>query len=145
MSEDLYLDVKAFHRKFDIEHGDGHKREDLAEMRVVHLKEECDELCGALDAVLQKHPDERQPRDYAEVLDGVCDLVWVALGTADVLGLPFEQAWKAVYRANMSKMKAKSADDSARGFSCDIVKPPNFQPPDIVGILSRTPPQGVKK
>ena len=43
----------------------------------------------------------------------------------------FDSAFYVVHRANMLKERAKSAADSKRGSSLDIVKPPGWQPPAI--------------
>ena len=60
--------------------------------RVRLMSEEYAELCRA-------HPLRNLP-DFA---DGLVDLTWVVLGTAVVAGLPFNELWEEVKRANMAK------------------------------------------
>ena len=132
-------DVGDFHRKFDLPsvpaggggavptHVEGFD-ESLYQFRLKFLKEELREL-------------ERGWRagDLPQVADALLDLVYVAMGTAQLLGLPWQELWDEVQRANMSKVRASTADESARatgrGHASDVLKPPNFVPPDIAGIL----------
>jgi predicted HAD superfamily Cof-like phosphohydrolase len=72
--------------------------------------------------------------------DALIDLVYVALGTADLMGLPWEKMFEEVQRANMAKERAKSADESmaktGRGHVLDVVKPAGWTPPDHLPILT---------
>lgn len=61
--------------------------------RLRHLREEIDELEAAIAA-----------GDVAAQTDALVDLVYVALGTAWVAGLPWASAWDAVHAANMRKV-----------------------------------------
>lgn len=74
----------------------------------------------------------------ADAADALCDLVYVALGTAHLMGLPFDRCWDEVQRANLSKVRAEGADDprSKRRHHLDIVKPVDFVPPDHDKILA---------
>jgi predicted HAD superfamily Cof-like phosphohydrolase len=68
--------------------------------------------------------------------DALIDLVYVAMGTAHLLGLPWEALWNEVQIANMRKVRAAAdASDSKRGSAFDVVKPPGWQPPNIKRIL----------
>lgn len=61
--------------------------------RLRHLKEELSEL--ALAVVTD---------DVARQADAIADLVYVALGTAWMMGLPFTTVWSMVHLANMQKV-----------------------------------------
>jgi predicted HAD superfamily Cof-like phosphohydrolase len=100
--------------------------DEVMEYRRAFMQEELDEVMGAW----------RQD-DLAGVADGLVDLVYVALGTAHLLGLPWQHIWDAVQEANMAKERATSADDerSTRKSSLDVVKPEGWQPPDVAGVL----------
>ena len=134
-------DVGAFHRQFDLPSvpagGGGavpsHPQffdEELYQFRLKFLKEELRELDRGWKA-----------GDLAEVADALVDLVYVAMGTAQLLGLPWQELWDEVQRANMSKIRASTADESSRstgrGHASDVLKPPDFVPPDVKGILMR--------
>lgn len=126
------VDVGKFHRKFGLDclqtGGIGPREvpEELREFRRKFLREELAEIEEALDA-----------GDTAKLLDGLVDLVYVALGTAHVYGLPFDEAWDEVQRANMSKERAERKEQSLRGSTYDVIKPEGWMPPDVAGILSR--------
>ncbi len=63
-----------------------------------------------------------------DIIDGICDLIWVLIGTALELGLPIENGFREVFRSNMSKLgpdgKPILREDGK------ILKGPNFTPPD---------------
>lgn len=127
---DLFQDVGDFHRKFDLpsfpEVGPAFIDGSAFEFRYKFLEEELAELLEAYN-----------DRDLAKVLDALVDLVYVALGTAHLFGLPFNEAWAAVQRANLQKERAASASDprSKRGHQLDVVKPAGWQPPDIGAVI----------
>lgn len=96
--------------------------------RFQHLHEELHELMRA-------HRD----RDLSGVADALVDLVYVALGTAHFYGIPFDEVFAEIQRANMSKERADGVNDprSKRGSAFDVVKPAGWRPPDIAGIIKR--------
>ena len=77
--------------------------------------------------------------DLAEVADALVDLVYVALGTAHMYGVPFDEVFAEVQRANMSKERASGDGDgrSKRGSGLDVVKPEGWTPPDVAGAIAR--------
>lgn len=129
----FFDDVGEFHRKFGLPHlGDGESPRLLSEtdfnFRYRFLKEELREL------------DEAQGNgDLAKVADALADLVYVALGTAHLMGVPMNEIWAEVQRANLAKARARGADDprSTRGHRLDVVKPEGWLPPDVEGVIAR--------
>ena len=117
-----YKDVQDFHRKFGISPRmqPGLLAPDIEEFRIKFMQEELDEYASATS--VQKKAD------------ALVDLVYVALGTGDMMGLPWDALWDAVQRANMRKERARSAEHSAestgRGHSLDVVKPDGWVSPD---------------
>lgn len=77
--------------------------------------------------------------DLPGAFDALLDLVYVALGTAHMMGLPWQEGWDEVQRANMTKVRAASAEDARgkRGSALDVVKPEGWLPPDLEGVLNR--------
>lgn len=73
-------------------------------------------------------------RDLVKASDALVDLTYVVLGTAYMMGLPFNDLWDLVHAANMRKQRASSAEESAastgRGHRLDVVKPPGWQSPE---------------
>ena len=118
----MFKDVKDFHQKFGLLCHDtpGHlSRRKLGE-RIEFLSEELNEFIEAC-----------KTQDLAEQADALVDLVYVALGTAVMLGLPWDELWADVQRANMAKVRGVGK----RGHAVDCVKPPGWSPPQGHAIL----------
>jgi predicted HAD superfamily Cof-like phosphohydrolase len=126
-----FTDVGHFHEKFglnsaNLKVGPQDVPEDWLLMRQKFMQEELDEFVEALSG-----------DDIAGMADALVDLVYVAMGTAHLLGLPWDELWAEVQRCNMAKERATGADDprSKRAHVIDIVKPAGWTPPDIAMIL----------
>ena len=94
--------------------------------RIKFLQEELDEL---------READENE--DLEGVADGLADLIYVALGTAQIMGIDMDRVFLAVHNANMKKVAAYGEDDerSTRQHRWDVVKPKGWIGPDIRGAL----------
>lgn len=90
---------------------------DKLNFRVTLLQEELNEIQHAIGSAAAD-----------EVVDGLIDLVVVALGTLAIAGVDTQEAWDQVQRANMAKVRGiKPGREQSGGF--DLVKPPGWQPP----------------
>lgn len=85
---------------------------------------------------LQEFRDACIEGNLADAVDALVDLVYVALGTAQLMHVPFDECWAEVQRANMQKVRVKSASESKRGSTLDLKKPPGWQPPNLEPILT---------
>lgn len=121
-----FKDVMDFHKKFGV--GSTHLQprlmeRDIYDFRMKFLKQELVEI---EEAYLRG--------DLVGFFDGLIDLVYVALGTADLASLPWQPGWNIVQWANMAKERAKSVEESlaatGRGHRLDVIKPPDWLPPD---------------
>tara|TARA_R100000149_G_scaffold40991_1_gene15906 strand:- start:53 stop:508 length:456 start_codon:yes stop_codon:yes gene_type:complete len=122
----LIKDIDAFHKKFKFEKNNKvgiPDNNELVNFRTAFLLEELAEYAQAITK-----------KDAAGALDALVDIVYIALGTAWLFNLPFEQAWQEVQRANMSKIRTKSKSKK-RGTSFDVVKPKGWRPPDIEQVI----------
>lgn len=96
------------------------------ELRKTLIREECAELCEALDL-----------RDEENVIKEAADLLYVTVGT--LVGLrgygAVEEAFKAVHRSNMSKL----GPDGKPVYREDgkITKGPNYKAPDMSSFYTR--------
>jgi predicted HAD superfamily Cof-like phosphohydrolase len=143
-----FKDVGTFHKRFGLKHT-GPIEEltpELAAFRLRFLLEELAEFAAAagfmetslrLTKVKQMVRDrfDTDHRDMPGMADALIDLSYVTLGTAHLMGLPWEALFTEVQRANMLKQRALRADDSKRGSRFDVVKPPDWQPPNILRVL----------
>lgn len=116
-------DVVMFNEKFEVPVATVPSllNEDNFTYRIKFLLEELDEL------VLDHTRD-----DLKGALDALIDLVYVALGTAHMMGLApyWQEGWNKVQTANMAKIAAPSAEDSKRGSAIDVIKPAGWLAPD---------------
>lgn len=122
----VHQDIRMMHNYYGV-------REAVAKLSPEHalaflnfrfkfLQEEIDEGLEAIDE-----------RNSEEVVDALIDLVVVAVGTLDVLGVDFAQAWREVLRANMNKeVGVKESRPNALGLP-DLIKLPGWVPPDHTG------------
>ena len=127
-----YADVLAFHRKFELPNPDHPTLldEDTMLFRHKFMLEELREFREAME-----------DGNLSLAADALVDLVYVAMGTGVMMGLPWQAIWDAVQTANMMKIRAASAQHSAdqtgRGHRLDVVKPPGWTHPNIQGILDQ--------
>jgi predicted HAD superfamily Cof-like phosphohydrolase len=129
----LFKDVGLFHEKFGLDnvkdkiqpHSLDHS---VYQFRIHFMQEELDEFVDAW-----------ANNDLPKMADALVDLVYVALGTAHLMHIPFNDVWDEVQRANMAKVRANGADDprSTRKHTLDVVKPAGWQPPDVKAVLER--------
>ena len=120
--------VLEFHEAFDVP---AYARPSLppterCELRKRLMSEELNELCAAIDEA-----------NFIEILDGLCDLLYVVYGTAWEFGLGdvLKQAFAAVHASNMSKL-----DEHGKPIYREdgkVLKGPNFFKPDLADILKR--------
>lgn len=88
------------------------------------LDEEVGELRAAVAAA-----------DVVAIADALADIVYIACGTAQALGIPFDDVFAEVHRANMSKLGA----DGHPVLRPDgkILKGPGYTPPEVARVLAR--------
>lgn len=80
-----------------------------------------------------------------EVIDGLVDLIYVAIGTAIYFGYTnkienktlLEHAWDRVQAANEMKVPVKNENESKRGVKFDLKKPEGWKKP-VFGDLIKT-------
>jgi predicted HAD superfamily Cof-like phosphohydrolase len=113
--------VAEFHRRFgspppekpDLERFPG-------PLRVRLIQEEADELAQAV-----------AEGDLAEMVDALCDLLYVTYGAAVDLGVDLQPFFAEVHRSNMAKVGGRRREDGK------WLKPEGWRPPDIAGLLAR--------
>lgn len=129
MSQSKWLDdVQKFHAKFGLPvstNNPGMLQEDVMDFRLGFLMEELDEIGEGFAT-----------NNIEDVADGLIDLIYVAIGTGLFMGLPMDELWDEVQRANMAKERATSSDQSKRSSSFDVIKPEGWVGPDIAGVLA---------
>jgi predicted HAD superfamily Cof-like phosphohydrolase len=113
--------VAAFHRRFGNPPPD---RPDLERfpggLRVSLIEEESAEFAEAVAA-----------GDLVEMIDALCDLLYVTYGAAVDLGVDLEPFFAEVHRSNMAKVGGTRRADGK------WLKPAGWTPPDVAGLLRR--------
>jgi predicted HAD superfamily Cof-like phosphohydrolase len=99
--------------------------DDVAWGRIQMMMEELREFAEAV-----------QRGDLADQADSLVDLAYFVLGTAVMMGLPWETLFGEVHRANMQKVLVACAEESKRLNKLDVKKPEGWQPPQIEAILA---------
>lgn len=138
-----FQDVFDFHAKFDLLRFEkpGHLTKGKLRERIEFMQEELNEFvegCGLVAITTTDSPgtpvlayEDDGDQDLAKQADALVDLVYVALGTAVMLGLPWDWLWNDVQRANMAKVRGRTK----RGHAVDVTKPPDWQGPQTQRIL----------
>lgn len=136
-------DIEAFHSKFDLTYT-GKPRvmpEELTEFRFNFLQEEKDEWetadYDAKQALAIPHDEAEFVHQLELQLDASVDLAYVLFGNVYLQGMlpAFAEAWRRVHAANMNKVRAEKAGDSARGSVYDVVKPAGWEPPKHTDLI----------
>ena len=73
--------------------------------------------------------------DTVGMADALIDIVYVAMGTAYMMGLPWQKLWNEVHTTNMNKVRATNSEQSKRKNSLDVIKPEGWQSPNLKAIL----------
>ncbi len=144
-------DVREFHRAFDLPTSPNAPALRDVKLRASLILEETFETIigmlgtqdagtAILDALYKigytstaRHSDEfanREP-NFVETIDGLCDLKYVVEGTFEAFGVDGEPFWDEVHRSNMMKVNGPRRADGK------ILKPADWTPPDIAGVLAK--------
>jgi len=135
-------DIRDFHRKFELEYT-GQPRElleEVAKFRVKFMVEELGEYCDPSrsnwHAIAEEFFTRALPSGRLEdKFDALIDLVYVALGTAHLHGFNFDEGWRRVHAANMTKRRARKREDSKRESTYDVVKPEGWVAPNLSDLV----------
>lgn len=120
----FFDDVRQFHLMFALPVGErpGFTSPSDVRLRLRLVREEHIELIEAHDA-----------GDIVEVADAIADMIYVLCGMAVTYGIPLNEVWHAVNRANFDKL----GEDGKPIYRADgkVAKPAGWRPADIKGIL----------
>jgi len=104
-------------------------------------QEFCIERFRFMSEEIEEFVDAGIKGDMVGVADALADVIYVALGTAYQMGLPFQAIWDHVHRANMRKVRGATK----RGSSIDARKPEGWVSPEagiaaiILGKINDAP------
>lgn len=92
-------------------------------LRASLIEEEAREFCEA-----------SKKGDYIEMIDAMCDLLYVTYGAAVALGIDLDPFFAEVHRSNMSKL-----DENGKPvYRADgkVTKPAHWSPPNLRAVLA---------
>lgn len=84
-----------------------------------------------LDHVYEEVEEIFQAKTLEDKFDGIIDAVYVLLGLAAKMGLPFEEGFNRVHEANMQKLRGVGP----RGYANDVIKPEGWVAPDLKDLV----------
>ncbi len=117
--------VAQFHRATDtpIVSSPAYPPKDRRDLRVVLLQEELDEVIAAM-----------AEGDVAHVAKELADLLYVTYGAALEWGIDLRSVMDAVHESNMAKI----GPDGKVALRSDgkVIKPPDWEQPDIAAVLA---------
>lgn len=136
---DYFSDVADFHVKFELPVSIESRSSTFPKIRYPNLlsESEFNYRISFLFEEIRELIEGQGERNLAKVADSIVDAVYVLLGTAHYMGLPFDTLWEAVHRANMTKRPWREGDPikprNVQGL--EIVKPEGWVGPNIQRIL----------
>ncbi len=115
----------------------------VLKIKVLHYKILNDFLAFRLD-FLEEEFEETQAaflnKDHKEVVDGLIDLIVIAIGTLDLFKCNADVAWDKIHHSNMAKEPGANKSRKNPFGLPDMVKPEGWKGPNITeedcGILS---------
>lgn len=114
--------VRAFQIRFGQAYSGGPRElpASVASLRKKLIAEEASELVDAIDR-----------GELNQMLDALCDLLYVTVGTANAMGFSdvLDEAFARVHHSNMQKKLVPSRHESKRDSQWDIVKGEGWKPP----------------
>lgn len=103
----------------------------LLDLRVTLLREEFAEVGEELDRLRARIADGGPVglADLAPLAHELTDLLYVTYGALAALGVPADELFAEVHRANLAKTTGPVRADGKQ------LKPPGWQPADVLGVL----------
>ena len=131
MSDNMVKDIHDMHTKYGVhewvrtkvESGDTESLKSFLSFRMDFINEEYTETLKAI------FHDE----DPEEIVDGLIDIIVVALGTLDAFGVNPQKAWDEVHNANMAKEVGVKAERPNPLGLPDLIKPNGWTAPSHDG------------
>ena len=128
-------EAKKFREVFDQEILDnisvfGFVKKKLWSMQLSLIEEECSEF---LEAANEVYADPENDKRREELLKELSDLVFVCYQFAAAFNLDLDEALRRVFESNMSKVDEHGK--ISRRSDGKILKGPNYQPPNLIGLF----------
>lgn len=131
-----FLDQKTFMQACEQTVDEWNKDQTALYYRLIH--EEMGELGDAYSKVRRLlKPHSVKINEFAAVVDGLVDLIYVCSGMLHSMGVDPNAAWNEVQRSNMSKVDAATGRVLKRDDG-KVLKPDSYFPPDLVSVVKKS-------
>lgn len=128
----VWQDIRNMHEQYEVYNWIANNPTKLNELLKLRLRMLNEEHTETINAYLQN--------DSEEVVDGLIDLIVIAVGTLDLFGVDVNEAWSQVHNANMNKrVGVKPGRPNPLGLP-DLLKPGGWEPPthkDNLGLIDK--------
>jgi predicted HAD superfamily Cof-like phosphohydrolase len=111
---------------------------EFLKLRETLIREEFEEFEDAIRDLVRSLKAKQTPTEAVtvELLDSLVDMIYLAVGTAEILGFDIEGAFHEVHRSNMSKTCPETGkfiiSDGTDGYpKGKVIKGPNYSKPDL--------------
>lgn len=125
----IFLDVDAFIKAVGHEPG-----ADKIPLYLELVREEVGELEEGMAAYFACETDIEKQTHRAEVVDAICDTIWVLIGLGRMMNLPLEAAWDEVAITNFKKIDPELGrvmkDENGK-----VIKPSGWREPNMIRIV----------
>lgn len=98
--------------------------QDEKALRIRLLREEVEEFAKAV-----------KENNLVEIADALADIQYVLSGAANTFGIDLASVYDEVHKSNMDKLWENGMIHKDEGGK--VIKPPNWQPPDIKTVLRK--------
>lgn len=123
----LINDIREMHRKYDV---DGWVARHEAEPDMESLKKLLAFRVSMLEEEFNETKDALAAEDPEEIVDGLIDIIVIALGTLDIYNVDTARAWDQVHSANMDKQVGQKPSRPNPLKLPDMIKPEGWIGPD---------------
>ena len=129
---------KGVHTKQNVRQSPGDIPVEELELHLNLIREEFNELVQAAGCSFSdKGFEKKGPTDLVECADALGDLLYVAYGLCNALGIDIGECYREIQRSNMTKFR----DGYKVNEIGKLIKSPNWEPPRLREILEK---QGMK-
>lgn len=127
----IFLDVDAFIKAVGHEPGP-----DRIPLYLELVREEVGELEEGMAGYFASETDTEKQIHRAEVVDAICDTIWVLIGLGRMMNLPLEEAWDEVAITNFKKIDPELGrvmkDENGK-----VMKPSGWREPNMLRIVKQ--------
>ena len=94
-------------------------------------KEDFEFRYGFMKEELEEFKEAYEDKDFVGMVDAICDLLYVTIGTGIEMGIDIDPAFNEVHRSNMTKVNGHMREDGK------WMKPDDWEPPNLEEVIEK--------